>query len=92
VETNALFRCNEIAPIFAGALPKGVDALVTRQVIGQENTVKAAMTCDYSLGLATFLNDPQMAFVSPKDGEKMFREMLQNTKEYLPKGWEGALR
>jgi alpha-galactosidase len=92
VETNALFRRNEIAPIFAGALPKGVDALVTRQVIGQENTVKAAMTCDYSLGLATFLNDPQMAFVSPKDGEKMFREMLQNTKEYLPKGWEGALR
>jgi alpha-galactosidase/6-phospho-beta-glucosidase family protein len=60
-------------------------------VIGQESTVKAAMTCDYALGLATFLNDPQMAFVGPKEGEKMFREMLQNTREYLPKGWEEAL-
>jgi alpha-galactosidase len=92
VETNALFRRNEIAPVIAGALPRGIDALVTRQVIGQENTVKAAMTCDYTLGLATFLNDPQMAFVGPKDGEKMFREMLQNTKEYLPKEWEKAMR
>ncbi len=92
VETNALFRRNEIAPIFAGALPKGVDALVTRQVIGQENTVKAATNCDYALGLATFLNDPQMAAVGPKDGEKMFREMLQNTKEYLTKKWKDSLR
>jgi galacturan 1,4-alpha-galacturonidase len=92
VETNALFRRNEIAPVFAGVLPKGIDALVTRQVIGQENTVKAAMTCDYYLGLATFLNDPQMAAVSPNDGEKMFREMLQNTMEYLPKGWRDVVQ
>ena len=92
VETNALFRRNEIAPIFAGALPKGVDALVTRQVIGQENTVKAAMTCDYTLGLATFLSDPQMAAIGPKDGEKMFREMLQNTRGYLPGEWDSVLR
>ncbi len=87
VETNALFRRDEIAPIFAGALPNGLDALITRQVIGQESTVKAAMTCDYSLGLATFLSDPQLAAVSPQDGERMFREMLQNTREYLPKAW-----
>ncbi len=87
VETNALFRLNEIAPVFAGPLPSGVDALVTRQVIGQENTVKAAMTCDYSLGLATFLGDPQLSAISPQDGERMFREMLQNTRDSLPRGW-----
>ncbi len=92
VETNALFRRDEIAPIMAGALPKGVDALVLRQVTGQESTVQAAMTCDYSLGLATFLFDPQLSFISPSDGERMFREMLQNTKDYLPKEWEDALR
>jgi len=92
VETNALFRRNEIAPIVAGALPKGVDALVTRQVIGQENTVRAAMTCDFTLGLATFLNDPQLSAVDSAQGERMFREMLQNTKGYLPKGWEAVIR
>jgi alpha-galactosidase len=92
VETNALFRRNEIAPILAGPLPKEIDALITRHVLAQESTVMAAMTCDYALGLATFLNDPQMAFVGPKDGENMFREMLKNTKAYLPKGWEEALR
>ena len=92
VETNALFRHNEIAPVFAGALPRGIDALVLRQVLGQENTVMAAMACDYDLGLATFLNDPQLSFVAPQDGERMFREMLQNTKEYLPKGWDAATR
>ena len=92
VETNALFRRDEIAPVLAGALPKGVDGLVMRHVLNQESTVKAAMTCDFSLGLATFLSDPQLSAVSPADGERMFREMLQNTKEYLPREWEAAFR
>ena len=88
VETNALFRRNEIAPIFAGLLPGGLDALIARQVTGQENTVKAAMTCDYSLGLATFLSDPQLSAMDPREGERMFGEMLQNTREYLPGAWD----
>jgi hypothetical protein len=49
--------------------------------------VKAAMTCDASLGLATFLNDPQLSALGPQEGERMFWEMIQNTREYLPKGW-----
>ncbi len=92
VETNALFRKNEIAPVLAGALPQGVDALVMRHVLGQETAVKAARTRDYSLALRAFLNDPQMAAVSPADGERLFREMLGNTAEYLPVEWEAALR
>jgi alpha-galactosidase len=87
VETNAFFRKNEIAPVMAGALPRGIDALVTRQVIGQENTVKAAMDCDRSLALATFLFDPQLSRVTPEDGEKLFDEMISNTKAFLPKAW-----
>ena len=82
-----MFRKNEIAPVMAGALPRGIHALVTRQVIGQENTVKAAIDCDRSLALATFLNDPQLSRVTPEDGEKMFDEMIGNTKAFLPKAW-----
>lgn len=87
VETNALFRRDEIAPILAGALPKGIDSLVMRHVLGQESTVKAAMTCERKLALAAFLNDPQLSAVDPADGKRMFDEMLYNTREYLPEDW-----
>ena len=33
------------------------------------------------------LNDPQLAAVSPAEGEKLFNDMLENQKEYLPKAW-----
>lgn len=87
VETNALFRRGEIAPVFAGALPPGVDMLVSRQVRIQETTVKAAMTCDRNLALHTFLHDPQVERLSPIDGEALFETMLGNTMAYLPDGW-----
>ncbi len=81
VETNALLRRDEIQPVHAGALPKGIDALVTRHALAQEATVRAAMTCDRTLALATFLGDPQMANVSPADGERLFEQMVENTKQ-----------
>ena len=87
VETNALFRRDEIAPLMAGKIPAGIDALVQRHVAGQESIVKVAITKDFDLALAVFLNDPQMSAVSPADGEKMLRQMLINTKAYLPQGW-----
>ena len=87
VETNALFRRDEIAPLLAGRLPPGIDALVGRHVAAQESTVKAAMTYDFGLALAVFLNDPQLSAVSPADGEKLLRQMIFHTKAYLPKAW-----
>ena len=87
VETNALFRRDEIAPLFAGSLPPGIDALVERHVAAQESTVKAAMTCDFGLALSVFLNDPQLSTVSSADGEALLRQMIFRTKAYLPKGW-----
>jgi len=87
VETNALFRRGEIRPVFAGALPGNVHALTVRHAANQENTLKAALACDYKLALSTFLNDPLMAAVSPVDGEGLLGEMLRKTEEYLPEGW-----
>ncbi len=88
VETNALFRRNEIAPVFAGALPKGVDALVTRHVLNQEAAVAAGMTCNREMALGTFLHDPQLSAVSPADGERLFEKMIENTKGFLPEAWQ----
>ena len=87
VETNALFRRDEIAPLFAGTIPEGIDALVQRHVANQEATVQVAMNPDFDLALAVFMNDPQMAGILPEAGETLLRQMLKNTSLYLPKEW-----
>ena len=87
VETNALFTRGRIEPLSAGPFPAGVLPLVTRHVLNQENALVSALHCDRKLGFTTFMNDPQLSAVSPADGEKLFCEMLENQREYLPAGW-----
>lgn len=87
VETNALFGYDRIEPVYAGDIPANILPLVARHIYNQENTLRAAMTCDRKLGFTTFMNDPQMAKVSLEDGQKLFDEMLKNQRKYLPKGW-----
>jgi alpha-galactosidase len=89
VETNALFRRGGVYPVCAGALPGGILPLVSRHVHNQGNILRAALTRDYPLALAAFLNDPLMAAVAPADAEALLRTMLRNTQAYLP-GWEIA--
>ena len=87
VETNAIFGRDRIQPVFAGDIPQNVLPLVARHVYNQENTLKAAMTCDRKLGFTTFMNDPQMGHVTPADGQKLFDDMLENQRKYLPEKW-----
>ncbi len=87
VETNALFGYDRIEPVYAGDIPANILPLVARHIYNQENTLRAAMTCDRALGFTTFMNDPQMAKVSLEDGQKLFDDMLENQRKYLPKGW-----
>ena len=87
VETNALFGRDRIEPVFAGPIPGNILPLVARHVHNQENTLRAAMACDRKLGFTTFMNDPQLAAVTLKDGQKLFDDMLENQRAYLPKAW-----
>ena len=87
VETNALFGLDRISPVFAGPVPQNILPLIERHILNQENTLKAALTCDRKLGFTPFMNDPQMGHVTPEDGLKLFNDMLENQKKYLPKGW-----
>ena len=87
VETNALFGLDRIEPVFAGSMPAGVLPLVARHVHNQENTLTAALTCDRHLGFNTFMNDPQLAGVEMAAGKRLFDDMLENQRQYLPKGW-----
>ena len=87
VETNALFGRDRIEPVYAGPIPQSILPLVARHIYNQENTLTAALRRDRKLGFTTFMNDPQMAAVTVADGQKLFDEMLENQREYLPEEW-----
>ena len=87
VETNAFFGLDCIEPIYAGPMPASILPLVARHIYNQENTLTTALTCDRKLGFSTFMNDPQLASVTLDDGRKLFNDMLENQRAYLPKAW-----
>ena len=87
VETNAFFGLDRIEPVYAGPIPGGILPLVARHVYNQENTLRAALTCDRTLGFSTFMNDPQMGAVSLEDGRKLFDDMLEAQRAWLPERW-----
>ena len=87
VEVNAFFSRGAITPMYSGALPPGLDALISRHALNQQAVVKAAMDCDRNLALNVLLNDPQMSRVDPLDAERMLGEMIMNTADVLPEGW-----
>jgi alpha-galactosidase len=86
VETNALFRRDEIAPVLSGNLPVNIQSLVMKHVLDQEATVKAGLTKDKEFALQVFLDDPLVG-LSESDGRILFNSMLKNTAKYLP-GWD----
>ena len=87
VETNALFGLNRIEPVYAGPVPQNILPLIARHVYNQENTLRAALTCDRELAFTTFMNDPMMASITLEDGKTLFNDMLENQRKYLPAKW-----
>ncbi len=86
VETNALFERDHIAPVFAGEIPDKVLELISPHIINHEDILNAALTCDRKLALKAFCNDP-LVTISTTDARDLLNEMLENTKNYLPKEW-----
>ena len=76
---------NSIKPVVSGKLPHPINSIVTTHVVNQETILKAAINMDKDLAFSAFLNDPQIN-IDYDDAKKLFDEMLENTKEYLP-GW-----
>lgn len=86
VETNAVFEKNHIAPVFAGSLPHNIKSLIDPHIQNQADILDAGLNFNRELALRAFLNDPLMT-ISESDGKKLFEEMLENTKAYLPSAW-----
>lgn len=84
VETNALFSRDSVRPVFAGRLPDAVNSIVLRHICNQEALVKSFTKRDKQMAFNAFANEPLMSCVDAEDAEKMFEEMIENTKAYLP--------
>jgi len=86
VETNAVFEKDHIAPVIAGNVPDNIKALLKPHVENQKDILEGALNYDKERVFKAFLNDP-LVTISEADARKLFDEMLENTKAYLPEEW-----
>lgn len=82
VETNAVFRANSLEPVFAGPVPKEIYPLISRVCAEQEVVSEGIAKRDLGKIFNAFTNDP-LVTCSVEDAKKLFKEMCENTKEYL---------
>ena len=82
VETNAVFTSDSVRPVFAGPVPNGIYALVSRNVDNQLLVSEAAKTKKLAPAFKSFVNDP-LTRIGLEDAKKLFDEMIDNTKKYL---------
>lgn len=82
VETNAVFRSGLVTPVTAGEIPSSIYPLVSRICGEQEMLDEAIAKRDIKSIMRIFANDP-LVTCSLDDAKKLFKEMCENTKEYL---------
>lgn len=87
VETNAVFRNGNLTPVFAGPVPESIYPLVSRICGEQENVSEAIANRDLNKIFTAFANDP-LVTCSLDDAKKLFKEMIDNTSEYLKDYYE----
>ena len=82
VETNAIFRTDEVKPVFAGAIPKQLYALIAH-IVGEQDALDEAIA-ERSLEKAfnVFACDQQVC-VSLQEARQLFDTMVENTRVYL---------
>ena len=67
--------------------------LVMPHVENHERILEAAMKPNFGLAYEAFMNDPLVhGRISREDGEKLLKEMIQNTLDVLPEGWKKEIQ
>lgn len=82
VETNAIFRSDSITPVMAGEIPASIYPLISRVCGIQEELSDAIAKRDVERIFNAFSNDP-LVTCSKEEARELFKEMVENTKEYL---------
>ncbi|MBQ1263364.1 MAG: hypothetical protein IIX89_03655 [Oscillospiraceae bacterium] len=83
IETNAVFRANSLSPVMSGNIPTSIHQLVSRISCEQELVAKAVKERDLQGVFNAFVNDP-LVTCSYEDAKALFKEMVLNTKAFLP--------
>ena len=82
VETNAVFSDDSVTPVFAGEIPSEIYPLIAR-VCGEQEEISAAIAQrDLGRIFNAFASDP-LTTCSYAEAKALFKEMVENTKEYL---------
>lgn len=88
-ETNAVFYQGTIQPVMSGELSPKIHRLIMPHVENHERVLKAALECDFELAHEALMKDPLVnGKISEADGKSLLKEMLKNTRKYLPAGWD----
>ncbi len=86
VETNVYITKDKILPIYSGKLPYDVNSWVIRHIMNQEMILSAVLNKDKELAFRAFYNDPLVeSKVDWDNARKMFMEMIEGTKRFIPK-------
>ena len=82
VETNAVFRANSLEPVFAGPIPAQIYPLIARISGEQEMVAEGIKERDLNKIFMAFCNDP-LVTCTQAEAKELFKQMCENTKEYL---------
>ncbi len=82
VETNAVFRANELRPVISGNVPKNIYSLVARAVGEQIELDEAIAKRDLEKAFMVFSESNQLK-VGKEKARELFDKMIFATKKYL---------
>ncbi len=92
VETYALLRRGDLAPITSRPLPEPLRSIVARIAEVQSLTLRAALEGDAEMAFQALLADPLVRIPTDR-ARQMFREMLDHARPSLPSlRWHKSLR
>ena len=83
VETNALFRKNQVRPIYSGMMPQEPLDLTLPHIYIHELLLKAFDNRDLSYAKEALLRDPYTSHLSPNEKIEMFNHVTSKLKPYL---------
>jgi galacturan 1,4-alpha-galacturonidase len=79
VETNAVFKQDNIEPVSSFELPVDLRLLITRHILSQEEIIEAVYEDDIEKSYRVFSNDYEIKKLPPGDARSLFNEMVLAT-------------
>ena len=83
VETNALFRRDEVRPVFAGPMPDFAHQVTVRHIKNHQLLLKAFDEKDLSYARLAFSLDPSIEHLEEHKKKALFDEIYEKVKPYL---------